>query len=274
MTTSLKFILKTNPQQRIDVTPLTPDRLQGLSREEISTLSLHVGSRMETVGDLFEIQGEDPQHIRFENPQGKLDHVGKDMRQGLIEVEGDAGSYLGLGMRGGRIKVSGSVDAYAAAELKEGHILIAGNAGDFLGAALPGNRKGMRGGLVRVQGDVGDRAGDHMRRGVLLIEGGAGCYLGSRMTAGTIVALGSVGSGLGYAMNRGTLLLKHQPASMLPTFSDCGTHTLGFLPLLFKSLSLEGEPFSRLEPVFRRVQRYAGDVSATGRGEILVAAAR
>ena len=274
MTSSLRFVLKKDPHQRVDVSPLIPDRLQGLTLGEIQRLALHVGSRVETVESLFELQGSDTQSIRFENPQGKLDLVGKGMGQGLIQIVGDAGSYLGMGMRGGRIHVAGSVDAYAAAELKQGSILIEGDAGDFLGAALPGNKKGMQGGLVRVKGNVGDRAGDHMRRGILLIEGNAGYYLGSRMTAGTIVVLGSVGPGLGYAMSRGSLLLKQQPATLLATFTDCGTHTLGFLPLLFKSFESEGEIFSGLIPVFRRVRRYAGDQSVCGRGEILVAAVK
>ena len=35
---------------------------------------------------------------------------------------------------------------------------IAGNAGDFLGAALPGNKMGMKGGTILVKGNVGERA--------------------------------------------------------------------------------------------------------------------
>ena len=154
--------------------------------------------------------------------------------------------------------------------MKKGEILIKGSAGDFLGAALPGNKKGMSGGIVIVKGPVGDRTGDHMRRGVILIEGNAGSYLGSRMTAGTIAVLGTVGDYLGYAMNRGTLLLAQTPSAIPPTFNDCGTHTLGFIPLLLNSFQNRDTRFTELSDTLKRVRRYAGDWCCLGKGEILV----
>lgn len=273
MIDSLTFRLESGLRQRVDVSPLTPDRLQGLSHSEICALLLNAGNREFAVSELFEVSGSNAQSIRFQNPSGLLDCVGEAMSHGLIEVEGDAASYVGMGMRGGRIVVRGSVDAYAAAELKEGSLLIEGNAGDFLAAARPGNKKGMRGGLVRVVGSVGDRAGDRMRRGIVLIEGHAGNYLGSRMTAGTIIVLGQVGAEIGYGMNRGTLLLRQAPTRLSSTFADCGTHDLGFLTLLLRSVEhVYGSP-GRLDKKFFRVRRFAGDQAALGHGEILIAEA-
>ena len=269
--TALTFTLKTAPRQRIDVAPLTPDALAGKTPGEIAVQKLHTGNRQLRVDELFDIDGADAGHLVFKGNTGKLDYVGRSMSQGEIEVQGDAGSYLGMQMKGGRITVQGSIEAYGACEMRNGVILVQGHAGDFLGAGLPGNKKGMAGGVVIVRGNAGDRAGDHLRRGVILVEGDAGDYLGSRMTAGTIAVLGKTGRHLGYGMGRGTLLLAQPPAALPPTFNDCGAHTLGFIPLLLKSLAAFDTPFAGMSDRLKRVRRYAGDMSGLGKGEILVA---
>ena len=153
--------------------------------------------------------------------------------------------------------------------MKKGYLEISGNAGDFLGAALPGNKMGMKGGTILVKGNVGERAGDHMRRGNILIEGNAGDYCGSRMTAGTIAVMGQTGRYLGYAMRRGTVLLWNPP-QLSASFNDCGAHTLAFLPILFASFKSLNSKFADASQAFNRVQRYAGDMSEMGRGEVLV----
>lgn len=272
--TALTFTLRAEPQQRIDVSPLTPDALHGKTVAEIGSLPLQTGNRQLPVDQLFVIEGADTdtRKIIFKGATAKLDFIGKGMSQGEIEVHGDAGSYLGMQMKGGHIIARGSIDAYGACELRNGTLVIHGNAGDFLGACLPGNKKGMAGGVVIVKGDVADRAGDHMRRGAILIEGNTGDYLGSRMTAGTIAVLGKTGRHIGYGMGRGTLLLAQAPAEMPPTFNDCGTHTLGFIPLLLKGFSGLDTPFADMSESLKRVQRHAGDMCGLGKGEILVAA--
>jgi formylmethanofuran dehydrogenase subunit C len=270
--TMLILTLRAEPRQRIDAAPLTPEHLQGRSADEIGDILLQTGNRQLRAGDLFDIQGDDASHLVLRGATGKLDCIGRGMTQGQITVEGDAGSYLGMQMKGGRIVVHGSIDAYGACELKNGHIIVQGNAGHFLGASLPGNKKGMAGGVVIVRGNVGDRAGDHLRRGAILIEGNAGDYLGSRMTAGTIAVLGKTGRYLGYAMGRGTLLLAQPPTEIMPTFNDCGTHTLGFIPLLLRSFADLDTPFAGMSEPLKRVRRYAGCMSSLGKGEILIAA--
>jgi formylmethanofuran dehydrogenase subunit C len=174
-----------------------------------------------------------------------------------------------MGMTSGEIKVTGNVGLYAACEMKKGYLEIAGDAGDFLGAALPGNKMGMTGGTILVKGNVGERTGDHMRRGNILIEGNAGDYCGSRMTAGTIAVMGRTGRYLGYAMRRGTVLL-WQPPLLSASFNDCGAHTLAFLPILFASFKSLDSKFADTASAFNRVQRYAGDMAEMGRGEVLV----
>ncbi len=268
--TELTFSLKITPQQRVDVSPLTPDNLTGKTLDEIAAIELQTGNRKVRTDDIFAIEGDDASGIVIKNASAKLDYIGKGNSSGKITVEGDAGAYLGFQLKGGVINVSGNVGAYAACELRNGEINIGGNAGDFLGAALPGNKKGMQGGVVIVKGDAGDRVGDHLRRGAILIEGSAGAYLGSRMTAGTIGVLGDVGAYPGYAMKRGTLLLIKAPISLPATFNDCGTHTLGFLPLLLKGFLGYQTQFGALAGTVKRVRRYAGDMSGAGKGEILV----
>lgn len=268
---ALTFTLKTSLQQRVDCSPLTSNNLAGKSLPEIAAIELQSGNRKLHVDEVFDIAGEGAANIVFKNASAKLDYIGKGQTSGHILVEGDAGAYLGMAVKGGVINVSGNVGAYAACELKNGEINIGGDAGDFLGAALPGNKKGMQGGIVIVKGNAGDRVGDHMRRGAILIEGNAGAYLGSRMTAGTIGVLGEVGAFPGYAMKRGTLLLLKAPATIPATFNDCGSHTLGFLPLLLKGFQAYQTQFGALADTVKRVRRYAGDMSGAGKGEILVA---
>lgn len=264
---ALTFTLKAALQQRVDCSPLTPHKLAGLSNAEIAALQLASGRQKLRVDALFDIAGDDASDIIINNGSAKLDYIGQGLTDGSITVHGDAGSYLGFGMKKGRIQVHGNVDAYAAAALSGGEIVIDGNAGDLLGAAIPGDRKGMRGGLVIVKGNAGDRVGDQMRRGIVLIEGNVGSYCASRMLAGTIGVMGKAGEYLGYGMRRGTVLLFDTPA-LHATLQDCGTHTLPFLSLMFKSFRTLPSKFAGIDK--NRVRRYAGDIACDGKGEILV----
>ena len=149
---------------------------------------------------------------------------------------------------------------YLGQKMKSGQIEIHGDAGDFLGA-------NMQNGNIICHGNAGDRLGDNMRRGFILVEGDTGNYAGSRMIAGTIGILGRLGSYPGYSMKRGTILLTQQP-SLHATFQDCGFHTLPYLSLLFKSLSPLSTKLAAIAN--NRVQRFGGDLSQSGTGEILV----
>jgi formylmethanofuran dehydrogenase subunit C len=251
------------------MSPLVCHHLQGMELLDIGAIELHCGKRKLRVDDLFSLSGYDTQTLVIKNSFGKLDYIGKELSEGSITVEGDAGAYLGFGMKSGTIKVLGDVGLYAACEMKNGYLEVDGNAGDFLGAALPGNKMGMKGGTILIKGNVGERTGDHMRRGTILIEGDAGDYCGSRMTAGTIAVMGKTGRYLGYAMRRGTLLLWNQP-QLQASFNDCGAHTLAFLPILFASFKKLDSRFAETSAAFNRVRRFAGDMSELGRGEVLV----
>lgn len=261
--TQLTFTLKQPLTHSLDCAQLTPDLLKGLSISQINAIALN----NQRVSDLFEITGDDTENIVFKNSSLFFDNVGKNMTLGNITLEGDSGAYLGFGLKNGTIYCQGSSQAFAACNMVSGLLRIDGNTGDFLGGASSGLRKGMRGGTVIVKGNAGDRAGDQMRRGLILIEGNVGDYCASRMIAGTIGVLGNVGEYACFSMKRGTLLLTKLP-KLHATIQDCGTHTLPFLNLMFKSFTKFNTKFSALETT--RVQRFVGDATCNGNGEILL----
>jgi formylmethanofuran dehydrogenase subunit C len=261
--------LRAAPAFRLDLSPLTPDRLAGQSIDAIARTPLTYGRRSVPVGEWFDVRGSAGASIVIEGDGTRLDRIGADMQNGLLRVEGNAGAYLGIGMRGGRIEVSGGVDAYAACGMAGGLVRIGGDAGDFLGAALPGEHRGMRGGVVIVAGRVADRAGDHMRRGLILAESGCGDYCASRMQGGTIASLGPCGAHPGFAMHRGTLLLAGPGPSPGPTFNDAGELALGFLGLLARSWKELPSRFASLNRPSLRVRRWVGDLAFGGQGELI-----
>jgi formylmethanofuran dehydrogenase subunit C len=261
--TQLTFTLKRPLTQTLDCAGLTPDHLKGLSINQISVIALN----NHLVSDIFDITGKDTENILFKNTCYLLDNIGKQMTFGSITIEGDAGAYLGYGLKNGTIHCKGNTQAFAACNMVSGLLKIDGNTGDFLGGASSGLRKGMRGGIVIVNGNAGERAGDQMRRGLILIEGDVGDYCASRMIAGTIGVLGSTGNYIGFNMKRGTLLLTKLP-NMHATMQDCGSHTLPFLNLLFKSFVKLNTKFSAIETL--RVHRFVGDAAFNGNGEILI----
>ncbi len=262
---ALAFTLKIKPVQRVDCSPLTPDLLAGKSAKDIAATLLQSGRQQLQADQVFDISGNDSSNIEFSNSNGKLDFIGAHMSCGSVTVHGDVGSYLGLQMKKGSLTVHGNADAYAACGMAGGLLHILGNAGDFIGGALPGDRKGMRGGTVIVTGNAGDRAGDQMRRGVLLIEGDAGEYCASRMIAGTIGVMGKVGKYVGFGMRHGTILL-FKPTDFHTTIQDCGHHTLPYLNLMFKSFTPLPSKFAHLSQ--NRVQKFGGDLASDGKGEI------
>ncbi len=268
---ALVLTLKAPPRQRIDLSSLTPDKLQGIDNPAITRLPLQCGNRAVALGDLFTAIAGNANDLHLVGDCSKFDRIGAEMTRGTIAVEGDAGAYLGHAMRGGRIHVQGSADVGAAQEMRGGEIAIDGNAADFLGGARPGEMKGMSGGLVTVRGNAGDRTGDRMRRGTIIVEGSIGGYAASRMIAGTILALGpAIGPYPGFAMKRGSLILLSRPDRELPTFTDCGRHDLPFLRLLLRSLKGRSPHLDELAARPPIVQRLAGDQSVGGRGEILL----
>ena len=264
------FRLRAAPPQRVDLSALTPQALNGRSAAEIAALPIHTTRAALSVGDLFDLKPGDFDEIVFEGGAERLDWVGAHLNAGAIRVVGDVGVEAGRAMTGGVLTIEGNAGPYAGSGLRGGLMKIGGDAGERLGGPFAGETEGMSGGAIHVGGNAGARAGDKMRRGFLLIEGQAGDYAGSRMVAGTLAIGGQAGALPGYLMNRGTILLAGGAAEMTPTFLDCGVFEL----VAAKLLAVHVETISRrLGAAFRGpLRRYAGDLAALGKGEIFVRA--
>lgn len=266
----LTFRLKAAPPWRLDMSPLTPDRLDGIDSRAVSKIPLLSGNKRIAAGELFEIAAGDPADMRILDSSNRLDFIGHNMRNGRLTVEGDAGAYCGLNLGGGELIVRGNVGDYAAAGMTGGRLEATGDAGSHFGGALPGDMRGMNGGTAIVHGKSGQRLGDRMRRGTIIVEGDVGAYAASRMIAGTIIALGSAaGSYPGFGMKRGTLILRGEIERELPTFGDCGRHELAFLNLLLLQLRNISSRLDQFAAQPKIVHRRVGDQASGGKGEIL-----
>ena len=252
----------------VDVSHLTPERLEGLDTAAIAELMVWQGAERLPRREVFTVDGTPGDTLTVETESTGLWGVGHGMTRGTIRVTGPAGQYAGRRMRGGLLEIHGDAGDHAGNGMRGGRIIIDGNAGDYLGAARPGEKYGREGGLVLVRGNAGDRVGERMRRGSVLIEGDAGSWVAARMRAGTIGILGTTGSGLGWAMRRGTILLREQPAALSPLFRDNGEQRLSILALMARAWRELDGPFAALNP--ERVQRWLGDRSVQGVGEILL----
>ncbi len=265
---TVRLVLRAEPEQRLDLSALTPDRLAGLDRAAIERIALHTTRAPVLVGDVFRLRMGDPGSVVFEGGSARFDRVGAAMTRGEITVDGDAGAQLGRRMTGGRILVHGDAGPHAASGLAGGMIEIGGDAGDFLGGPLAGEVAGMAGGTVVVRGHAGARAGDRLRRGIIVVERDAGAAAGSRMIAGTLVVCGTAGALPGYLLRRGTLVFG--AADLPPTFVPVGTAGPGFVfaRLLARALEPVSRRAARL--VLRATARHMGDMAALGRGEALL----
>ncbi|MCK8515422.1 formylmethanofuran dehydrogenase subunit C [Methylonatrum kenyense] len=266
--TALRLRLREPTASTIDVSHLVPERLRELSPEGVAQLQVWKGAERLPLGELFDISGAPGETLEFETDAACLWGIGYGMSEGTIRVHGPAGPYAGRKMRGGELHITGNAGEYAGNGMRGGRIVIDGDAGDCLAAARPGEKYGMEGGLLLVRGNAGDRVGERMRRGSVLIEGNSGAWTAARMRAGTIAVLGSTGHGLGWAMRRGTILLRQPPASLSPLFRDNGEQALSILALMSKAWRGLDGPFVALNPC--RVQRWLGDRSVQGLGEILL----
>jgi formylmethanofuran dehydrogenase subunit C len=261
------FRLRAEPDQRLDLSAITPERLHNLSRHEIAALPIGTTRMPLRLADVFAVRLGERDRIRFEGGSERFDRLGAGLRAGEIRVEGDVGQAAGIGMSGGRIEIEGSAGPLAGALMAGGGIFIAGNAGDGAGGATPGVMAGMRGGFLLVAGRAGERLGDRMRRGCIAALGPAGAYAGSRMGGGTLLAA-AAGPLPGYLMRRGTLVLGAHDG-LAPSFVNSGVHQLQFLGLLRAWLRRQDARASALVPL--RAERFQGDMATLGRGEILVA---
>jgi formylmethanofuran dehydrogenase subunit C len=265
---ALTLELRTEPKQRLDLSPLTPAGLAGMKPKDIERIAVGTARETLTVGDVFKLKGTDAAKLCFVGTDETCDFIGQGLAEGEIIVDGGAGAYLGSKMRAGKIAVSGSAGALAGASMRGGRIDIARNAGEKAGGVAVGEAHGMRGGRLSIDGKAGALLGEKMRRGLIIGRGGAGDYVGARMIAGTILLKGRIGRWAGYGLRRGSLILDKEPKDLLRTFGDCGTLDFTWLRLLDRELKATDGRFK----VGYRARRLIGDMAVLGKGEMLILA--
>lgn len=266
---ALTLKLKASPDQRLDLSALSPAKVSVMSQGDIERLSIGIGRRPVRLGDVFAISGTPGDTLVIEGSTSRLDGIGSELEQGTLIVDGDTGAYAGRLMKGGRLDIRGSAGAFLASGLRGG-LVTAQAAGDLVGAPKVGERFGMLGGIVAIAGDVGERAGDRMRRGAIIAKGRFGASAGSRMMGGTLWTEGGFGAGPGPLMRRGTLI-GPSVERLLPTFKDAGVHDLNVLRLMSRYYT---EALGALAPraLPAKVRRISGDLATIGKGEILLIA--
>ncbi|QMU61084.1 MAG: formylmethanofuran dehydrogenase subunit C [Gammaproteobacteria bacterium] len=263
---------KSSTKQRLDMRWLSQAINESINCDAVKNQPLQIGNEESNVGEFFDITGNfSNQPITLENSNQSMDYLGHALKKKTeLTVNGDAGHFAGAKLAGGKLVVKGNAQNYAGCGMSKGQIEITGNANDYLGGAFAGDKKGMSGGTILVHGNSGNFTGDLLRRGTIMVVGNIGDYCASRMIAGTITNLGTIGKQVGVGMRRGTILLPHKPKDVLTGFHDCGRHNLGYLTLLLHELRQYKSTFQSLHPMRRRVQRYIGDTTVGGQGEMLI----
>ncbi len=259
----MRLSLRRTPSLRVDMRGVLP------SSASARTMVWHGNERI-ALGDLFDVEARarDEPRIVFAGDLRRFDRIGWQLDGGTVEIEGNAGDYVGAQMRAGFIRVAGSAGLFAACEQAGGELDIKGNVGDFAAAALPGSMDGKRGGTFIVRGNCGERFGDRMRRGTAIVFGNAGDYLASRLVAGTVVIGGDVGAQPAFGMRRGSLVLLQARPTLGATFVETRHDFTVFWTLLARDLARFGGALARLNR--HPPQRYAGDIAADGKGEVLL----
>ncbi|MBZ9702677.1 MULTISPECIES: formylmethanofuran dehydrogenase subunit C [unclassified Mesorhizobium] len=264
---ALTFTLVAEPPERLDLSPLTPERLAGSERRDIEKIRIGMSKHGSKVGDIFRLAGSDPLSIVFEGGSARLDRVAQGMGGGSVRVIGNTGAQAGRAMRSGKLTIEGNAGPHAGSGMRGGRLEIIGNAGDHLGAPLVGELAGMNGGVLIVRGRAGAFAADRMRRGLISVLKGSGDYAGSRMIAGTLVVAGGIGEMPGYLMRRGSILLDRAPGHLSPSFVECGAPESVFATVIDRHLIAEGilkRPLLGSAP-----HKYGGDNAVLGMGEVL-----
>jgi formylmethanofuran dehydrogenase subunit C len=262
------FSLKERPSVPLETEVFTPDVIAPLTRAEIGALPVFLGKRQLRMDDFFEIEGAGSDELEIHGDAGRVKWIGRGMTRGRITIHGDAGMHLGAYLKGGTIEVTGNASDWVGAEMTGGLIRIGGNAGGQIGAAYRGSLRGMRGGTILVEGSAGIEVGMRMRRGVIAVKGPVRDFAGLQMKGGTLVLMGGAEIRTGAWMVRGTII-SLVPLRLMPTFSYACAYNPTFLRIYAKHLQTMGFAIPQ-EDQAGAYQRYTGDTSVPGKGEILI----
>ncbi len=252
-----------------DVSAITPERLAGLDEDGIRDIPILVGGRTAPLGRAFALEGGSGPDVSFVGDLARVDGIGAELTGGTVRADGPVGDRAGASMRGGRLIVEGDVGHDLGIGMSGGALMVTGDAGDRAGGAGPGASRGMTGGEILVRGSCGAEAGARARRGVICIAGQAGARTGHEILAGTVVVLGSAGPEAGRRNRRGSLVVLGRvepPVAYRWACTYRPPHVRLLLAYLRRRYRLEIDD----RHLDGRYRRYAGDLGALGRGEILV----
>jgi len=265
---AITLTLKQPPAVPLESEVLSPDVLCELSNSEIRALTIYHGKRQVPLEEFFDVDGERSDDLVLQGDLNKVRWIGRAMSRGSITVHGKVGMHLGAYMKGGRIEVHGDASDWIGAEMKNGFIQVHGNAGGQIGAAYRGSMQGMKNGLIIVDGSAGLEVGMRMRRGTIVLGGVARDFCGLQMKGGTIILQDGAEIRTGAWMQRGTII-SMKPLQMMPTFAYSNDANPTFLNVYAKQLKTHGIdlPFAPSNGIY---QRFSGDLSVSGKGEILV----
>jgi formylmethanofuran dehydrogenase subunit C len=260
-------------KQPVDGVPLEaesicPDVMTSLDHAAVRALPVYLGKRQCRIDDFFTVDGEKSDEIDAHGDLRKVRWIGRGMTRGRISIDGNAGMHLGAYMKGGTIEVSGAASDWVGAEMSGGMIRVAGNAGGQIGAAYRGSLRGMTDGTIVIGGTAGLEVGMRMKRGLIIIGGAVRDFAGLEMKGGTIVLRSGAELRTGAWMYRGTII-SLKPVPLLPTFLYSSSYVPTFMGLLVKHLDGLGTSLP-LDGAAGTYQRFLGDTSVKGKGEILV----
>lgn len=264
----ITLTLKEQPAVPLEAEVLSPDVMSELPNDAIRALPVYLGKRQRRLDDFFSVEGAASEELAIHGDAARVKWIGRAMTRGRIAITGDAGMHLGAYMTGGSIEVSGSASDWVGAEMSGGLIRIGGNAGGQVGAAYRGSVSGMRDGTILIGGTAGLEVGMRMKRGIIAIRGPVRDFAGLQMKGGTIILGSGAELRTGAWMMRGTIIsLRRIP--LMPTFSYAATYMPTFLRLYARHLGTLGVTIP-CEEQNGAYQRYTGDTSVPGKGEILV----
>jgi formylmethanofuran dehydrogenase subunit C len=252
----------------LEAEALCPDVVARLKNDAVRALPVFLGKKQCRVDDFFTVEGEASDDLELHGDLRKVRWIGRGMSRGTVRVVGNAGMHLGAYMKGGSIEVTGDASDWVGGEMSGGFIRIAGNAGGQIGAAYRGSRGGMTNGTIIINGSGGLEIGMRMKRGTIVMGGPVRDFAGLEMKGGTIVLRSGGELRTGAWMSRGTII-SLAPIPLLPSFLYASSYVPSFLGLYAKHLATLGVSIP-YDPKDGRYQRYTGDTSVIGRGEILV----
>ena len=260
--------LKEQPAVPLEAECLSPDVFGGLTQDALRGLPVFLGKRHCRLDDFFTVEGAAGDELEIRGDARQVKWIGKGMSRGSIRILGDAGMHLGAHMKGGTIEASGNASDWVGAEMTGGLIRIKGNAGGQIGAAYRGSLAGMKGGAILIGGSAGMEVGMRMKRGIIVVAGPVRDFAGLQMKGGSIFLLGGAEIRTGAWMIRGTIV-SLVPIHLLPTFSLACAYNPTFLHVYARHLQTLGIsiPHGLQAGAY---QRYTGDASVPGKGEILI----